>query len=545
MADLLIAAWMLSPFLLGFLLLRCRKAGRAQRAGAEGMAEALSAAEAEVALCRERVLAAESDSARAAPFLQVADASVEAARLLAEAKAQSKHVTDGARARVLEMLATAKAEAASSEAAARAAAAAVIADAQARAGEALAYVGRERELRSMVVALENRLKGYDDSYIKPAALLLDGLAESYGSAAAAQDFKHARAYTQQLLREGRAADCDYVEASRRTTAMRFVSDAFNGASDAVLARVKVDNVGKLTQEIEDAASMVNLHGSAFKNARVTAEYVAARRAELVAAARFQELLKREQEEQKAIRERIREEARAQREFEQAQRSAAKEEDRVRKALAEAQRRFETAAAEDRAKMEERLQALQAALSEAEAKSVRALSMAQQTRAGHCYVISNEGSFGPEVLKIGMTRRLDPLDRVRELGDASVPFEFDVHAMIFSDDAPALERQLHREFNEARVNMVNPRKEYFKVGVAAVREKLLALGVEAEFTLAAAAAEFRETQALRHASAEERRAALAAVLAAEEHIEEDAEDAAEVAAPAAKSAAKEESLEVLA
>ncbi len=87
-----------------------------------------------------------------------------------------------------------------------------------------------------------------------------------------------------------------------------------------------------------------------------------------------------------------------------------------------------------------------------------------TRSGHVYIISNIGSFGENVFKIGMTRRLDPLDRVRELGDASVPFDFDVHAIIYSDDAPALENTLHKEFHYRRVNRVNERREFFRVSV---------------------------------------------------------------------------------
>ena len=83
------------------------------------------------------------------------------------------------------------------------------------------------------------------------------------------------------------------------------------------------------------------------------------------------------------------------------------------------------------------------------------------KAGYVYVISNIGSFGPNVYKIGMTRRLDPQDRVDELGDASVPFNFDVHAMIFSDDAPALEAALHRAFEDRKINMVNTRREFFQ------------------------------------------------------------------------------------
>ncbi len=111
---------------------------------------------------------------------------------------------------------------------------------------------------------------------------------------------------------------------------------------------------------------------------------------------------------------------------------------------------------------------------------------------HRYVISNIGSFGEEVFKIGMTRRLEPFDRIRELGDASVPFEFDVHAMIFSDDAPGLEKQLHRHFLRQQINKVNPRKEFFRLELAEIRQELETLGVETHWTMSALAHEFRET-----------------------------------------------------
>ena len=91
------------------------------------------------------------------------------------------------------------------------------------------------------------------------------------------------------------------------------------------------------------------------------------------------------------------------------------------------------------------------------------------RAGYVYIISNIGSFGENVYKIGMTRRLDPQERIDELGDASVPFNFDVHAMIFSDDAPALEAALHKAFENRKVNMVNQRREFFNVTLAEIKE----------------------------------------------------------------------------
>lgn len=119
-------------------------------------------------------------------------------------------------------------------------------------------------------------------------------------------------------------------------------------------------------------------------------------------------------------------------------------------------------------------------------------MAQQTRTGNVYIISNIGSFGEDVYKIGMTRRLDPLDRVRELGDASVPFEFDVHAMIYAEDAPALEKQLHKKFLKSQLNKINPRKEFFKLNIHDVRNYIDSIGIACKWTLAAEAKQYRET-----------------------------------------------------
>src|SRR5690606_16842858 len=131
------------------------------------------------------------------------------------------------------------------------------------------------------------------------------------------------------------------------------------------------------------------------------------------------------------------------------------------------------------------------------KGERAKSLAEQTRRGHVYVISNIGSFGENVYKIGMTRRLDPLDRVKELGDASVPFYFDVHAIIFADDAPALETALHRKFRPHRVNAVNLRKEFFRIDLKHIQKAVEELSdEEADFTTTIAAEEYFETKRLR-------------------------------------------------
>ncbi|MEQ9074536.1 MAG: GIY-YIG nuclease family protein [Sandaracinaceae bacterium] len=124
-----------------------------------------------------------------------------------------------------------------------------------------------------------------------------------------------------------------------------------------------------------------------------------------------------------------------------------------------------------------------------------MARAQLTRSGHVYVISNLGSFGEGVYKIGMTRRLEPLIRVKELGDASVPFSFDVHAMIYSEDAPALERALHVEFDGRRVNRVNTRKEFFRVSLAEVRKAVAKHHGVITFVTVAEAEEYWKTVAI--------------------------------------------------
>ena len=151
--------------------------------------------------------------------------------------------------------------------------------------------------------------------------------------------------------------------------------------------------------------------------------------------------------------------------------------------------------EQRAKLEAQIIELEQKLKEVEEQNQRAMSMAQQTKSGHIYIISNTGSFGENVYKIGMTRRLEPFDRIKELGNASVPFPFDVHAMIWTNDAPKLETQLHNVFALEQVNKVNYRKEFFRVSVQKVRELVENAGIDAKWTMTAEATQYYETLAI--------------------------------------------------
>lgn len=361
------------------------------------------------------------------------------------------------------------------------------------AGDAYKAMNRTQELTRTALAMKNIINGYGDDYIVPTYNLLDDLAEEFGFAEAGQKLKAARDTSRSMVKNGLAATCEYVEPERRETAVRFVVDAFNGKVDSILSRSKADNHGKLEQAIRDAFYLVNHNGGAFRSARITDGYLASRLDELKWAATAQALKDLERDEQRRLREQIREEEKARREYERATKEAAKEEEMLRKAMEKVQQQVAAANDAQRAEFEARLLELQGKLQVAEEKNQRALSMAQQTRSGHVYVISNIGSFGEEVFKIGMTRRLEPADRIRELGDASVPFAFDVHAMIFSDDAPGLEKTLHRHFLRQQVNKVNPRKEFFRIGLEDIRQELETLGIETHWTMLAEAHEYRESQ----------------------------------------------------
>lgn len=363
------------------------------------------------------------------------------------------------------------------------------------AADALSVRDKAEEYQRVAQALKNVIDGYGDEYIIPSSSVLDDLAEDYGFTESGEKLKEARATTRAMIKQGLAATCDYVEDIRRKTAVAFVIDAFNGKVDSILSKTKADNVGTLRQQILDAFALVNKNGQAFRSARITKEYLDARLEELHWGAVAMELRRLEIEEQRAIKERIRDEERARKEYERAIKEAARDEAKIQAALEKARAEMASASENQRTKYEQQLEELSERLREAEARSQRALSMAQQTRSGHVYVISNVGSFGGDVFKIGMTRRLEPLDRVRELGDASVPFPFDVHAMMYSADAPTLETSLHKKFNELRVNKVNSRKEFFRLGLAEIKSAAEALDTKAHFTMLAQAAEYRETMAI--------------------------------------------------
>jgi hypothetical protein len=455
-----------------------------------GVADADAKATELIAAARETVEKAQSEALRLN-----SEAQQQAAATLELARIESESTASGAkeRAKALEDTARANLDASTAKAAQ------IVADATRRAeeiaGDAYKAMNKADLYEKTVKAMKNIIEGYGDEYLTPSRSILDGLAKDFGHTEAGQALKAARERTDAMVKNRTAAACKYVEESRRETAIEFVMDAFNGKVDSILSRVKSDNAGRLAQEIKDAFTLVNFNGRAFRECQITEEYIAARLDELKWAAVAQKLKLDEREEQRRIKEQIREEEKARREYERAIKEAERDEEALRKAMQKAEQMVQQATSEQRAKYEAQVAELTAKLKEAEELSQRAKSMAEQTKRGHVYIISNIGSFGEHVYKIGLTRRLEPLDRVRELGDSSVPFEFDVHALIYSEDAPSLETKLHNHFLMMQMNKVNYRKEFFRVDLAHIREEVTKLGIDAKWTMVAEAQEYRETLAI--------------------------------------------------
>jgi hypothetical protein len=290
---------------------------------------------------------------------------------------------------------------------------------------------------------------------------------------------------------------DGSEAKGKASTKRFIKlmlRAFNGESDSLIAKVKWNNIGQMRERINKSFDAINKLGESQKT-YIESEYKNLKIKELVLEHEFHLKRQQEREELRSAQEELREEEKARREIEQAQKQAEKDEANFEKALEKARKEVADATGEKQLKLQMKIELLEQELKEAHERKERALSMAQQTKRGHVYIISNIGSFGENVFKIGMTRRLEPTDRVRELGDASVPFQFDIHSMIFSDEAPTLENELHKAFSDRKVNMINGRREFFNVTIEEIEAKIIELGLEAEFVKLPEAMEYRETLAI--------------------------------------------------
>jgi len=273
--------------------------------------------------------------------------------------------------------------------------------------------------------------------------------------------------------------------------VRLTLRAFNNECEAAIANVRWNNVNAMVRRVAGAKEQIDKLNQS-NDTHITADYLKLRLEELLLTHEYREKLKAEKEERAEAARLAREEQRLIRDLEEAE----EQEARYEAMLADAKSEASTSVGPQLDAYLSRIRLLEADLATAHAKAERAKAMAEQTRSGYVYIISNIGSFGEGVVKIGLTRRLDPQDRIRELGDASVPFVFDTHAIIYSDDAPALERALHVEFDGARINAQNHRKEFFRTTLEDVEAAIRRLAPTAPFFKDVEAQEYRETLARR-------------------------------------------------
>lgn len=268
---------------------------------------------------------------------------------------------------------------------------------------------------------------------------------------------------------------------------------FNDECDMLISKVKFNNIAAFIEKIRksyDALNRMNTKSAV----SISHEYLELKIQELQLAYEYAVKKQEEKEEQRRIREQMREEARLQKEIEEARKDIEKEQKHYTNALLKLYKQIESCdelekevLLEKKAEIEKHLSDLDSAIKDIDYREAN-------KRAGYVYIISNIGSFGENIYKIGMTRRLDPMERVDELGDASVPFKFDVHAMIFSDDAPTLETALHHAFENKKVNMINGRREFFNVTLEEIEEVVKAnYDKTVEFIKVPQAEQYRESQ----------------------------------------------------
>ncbi len=242
--------------------------------------------------------------------------------------------------------------------------------------------------------------------------------------------------------------------------------AFNSDCEDVITRVKYNNFDMSVKKIRQSAESIEKLGKTM-GLQINSKYINSKIEELHLAFEYQLKKQEEKEAQKIARAEMREAAKLQREIEEQRKKFEKEQTHYQTAYEKLISQLSSdpdnnELLKKKSDLENRLSDIDHALTDIDYRQAN-------MKAGYVYIISNIGAFGENVYKIGMTRRLDPQDRIDELGDASVPFKFDVHAMIFSDDAPALEAALHKAFESKKLNMVNQRREFFRVTLEEIKE----------------------------------------------------------------------------
>lgn len=274
--------------------------------------------------------------------------------------------------------------------------------------------------------------------------------------------------------------------------------SFNTECENAIDRVKFNNIDSMKKRIEKSFESLNKLNETI-HIQLKQSFLNLKIEELYLAYEYQVKKQEEKEEQKRIREELREQAKLKKELDEARKNIDKDLKHFTNALEllnmqlnnnELNQEQSEALLNKKSELEEQINILNNNLKDIDYRQ-------ENQKAGYVYVISNIGAFGEDIYKIGMTRRLNPQDRIDELGDASVPFNFDVHAMIFSEDAPALENALHKAFDNKKINMVNHRREFFNVKLDEI-EKVVKNNFDntVEFIKVPVAEQFRESVKIR-------------------------------------------------
>ena len=264
--------------------------------------------------------------------------------------------------------------------------------------------------------------------------------------------------------------------------------AFNGECVTLFNSINYNNITNIEVKIQKSFSEINKLGKGL--VYITDSYKDLKILEAGLISDYKIVKQEEKEEHQRIKERMKEEAKLQKELDEAQANINKEKKRFTLEMEKLKKQLQKANEEEIFELKNKIKELENGLEKVKQDEINLENRKNSTRAGYVYIISNIGSFGENIYKIGMTRRLDPQIRVDELGSASVPFKFDVHAFIFSEDAFALESKLHNHFNNYRVNKVNTKKEFFNVTLEEIENYVKTLDRTVKFTKTATADEYR-------------------------------------------------------
>ena len=280
-----------------------------------------------------------------------------------------------------------------------------------------------------------------------------------------------------------------------TTQIRQILRSFNAECDLAISNITLKNIDTMRNKILKSYEALN---KIYKSdgVQITKTFLENKLQQLITAHSYQEKLEDEREQKKLIQEQLKEEEKVRREIEREKAKIEKDETQFKNEISKLMKYLQKTDNEvEKTLYIDKIKECEEKLSELETVKSDVLNREKNTRAGFVYIISNIGSFGENIFKIGMTRRLEPMDRIKELSSASVTFEFDVHALIFSDDAPSLESILHNTFREYEVNKVNHRKEFFSIPLEKI-EKVVTEHHNAtvQWTYDAAAEEYRESLA---------------------------------------------------